>query len=101
MNGAFGNFPIGDHHYLTCSVCVCVCVYVPCIEFSGSQKQISYGDSIYETPGVRYRLLAEGTHVPSLLHVMRTRTLLLLLEFQGHLVIGLGKPVLTLVQKTL
>jgi hypothetical protein len=32
---------------------------------------------------------------------MRTRTLLLLLEFQGHLVIGLGKPVLTLVQKTL
>jgi hypothetical protein len=30
---------------------------------------------------------------------MRTRSPLLLLEFQGHLVVGVGKPVLTLVQK--
>lgn len=54
---------------------------------------------VYETASARYRLFAEGTHVPSL-RDMRTRTLPLLLEFQGHLVIGLGKPVLTLVQKT-
>jgi hypothetical protein len=53
-----------------------------------------YGVCTSETAGARYRLLVEVNHVPSLLHAMRTRSLLLLVEFQGHPVIGLGKLVL-------
>jgi len=62
-------------------------------------NRCSYGVCISETAGARHRLLVEVNHVPSLLHAMRTRSLLLLLEFQGHPLIGLGKLVLNTKKK--